>query len=1014
MSLLDFFKEVEIFSCFSDQELQILADSHSQKTFEFGEIILESGQTCDSLYLIRTGRARLFISEKGKEKSLGLCKAGDTFSESILLKEGTAGYSVRSSGKTELLIFPRQLLVDLLEKNKKASRFVHQYMALKAVGGIVAEFFNLKKNKVEREEYEEIIQSIGAKRVRAGKEILKQDSGEDRRLYIVRSGQVDIIRSEGDERYQIRSLTKGEVFGEKSCIDYSVQPASAVAASDCLLIIIPQPTVQLILQQNATIRKILEERIAFFDKELERQKKVASWQGVKSLVSSAGSAGIGGKIIKRFGLVEQAEEMDCGAACLAMVCKHHKIPMTLGKLREMANVTSEGATMESLAQVGESLGFATKGVRCTYGSLQGFDLPFVAHWEGYHYIVVYGISKSHIWVADPGAGFRKMSVAEFEQGWTGNCLLFQPTENMAELEPLQSPWKRFIGYLKPMKRILRDLFLAALIMQLLGLVAPIIIQNVLDKVVVHQNYSLLNMMIMGLGIAMVFSQLTELVSAYLANFLTRKMDFTMMAHFLKHVLSLPVDFFAKRKTGDIIARFQENETIRSFMTESSIGTVLNAFMVVVYMVVLFKYSVSLTFVLIGFLIPLILITLLATPKYKKYARDTFYAQTDSEAFLMETLGGAESVKAMSVERTMRMKWEKKYTKALDIQFRSEMFTSIINGASELLKAAASIAILWFGARMVLNNEFTIGQMMAYNALVGAAMTPVLGLVGVWDEFQEALVSMERLGDVLDLEPEQKKSETSSRVILPDLDGDIRCEDLYFRYGEKSGYILENISMTIHEGSTVAIVGPSGSGKTTLAKLLVGLYRATEGKISVCDYDMESVDLEYYRRHIGYVMQNNLLFAGTVSENIAMGATDADQRRVMQAAKLADAHGFITNLPIGYEQVVGERGVGLSGGQIQRICIARALYNEPKFLIFDEATSALDGESEHHIQSNMEQILANRTAVIIAHRLSTVMNADQIFVLYDGRIVEKGVHSELVDARGMYYQLFQKQISASDS
>jgi len=1011
MSLLNFFKEVEIFSCFNDQELQSLEDSCQKQTVEFGEIILESGQQSDGLYLILNGRARLFISENGKEKSLGLCKVGDTFFEASLLQDSLTEYSVRSSGTTELLIFPKQTVRDLLTKNEKANRFINQYVALKYLGGLVAEFFNLKKNKIEREEYEQIVRSIGAKRVRSGKTILEQDSGEDRRLYIVRSGQVRIVRKEGNQEYKLQSLGKGDVFGEKACLEYSLQPFSAIAEEDSLLIIIPQATVQLILQQNATIRTILEKRITFSDKELERQKKVASWQGTKNLLTSGARGGLGSKLIKRFALVEQAEEMDCGAACLAMICKHHKIPMTLGKLREMANVTSEGATMDSLAQVGESLGFTTKGIRGTYGSLLGFDLPFIAHWEGYHYIVVYGISKKHIWVADPGAGFRKMTLAEFEQGWTGNCLLFQATDNMVDVPQNQSPWIRFISYLKPMKRILRDLFLAALVMQLLGLVAPLIIQNILDKVVVHQNYSLLNMMIMGLGIAMLFSQLTEFLSAYLSNFLTRKMDFSMMSQFFKHVLSLPVDFFAKRKTGDIIARFQENETIRSFMTDSSIGTVLNAFMVIVYMVVLFKYSVSLTFVLIAFLVPIVILTLLATPKYKKYARESFYAQADSESFLMETLGGAESIKAMSVERNMRLKWEKKYSKALDIQFKSEVFTSAVNGFSELLKAAATITILWLGAKMVLNQEFTIGQMMAFNALVGSVMTPALGLVGVWDEFQEALVSMERLGDILELDPEQSKHETASRVILPDINGDISCEDLYFRYsGEKNNYILEGINLTIHEGSTVAIVGPSGSGKTTLAKLLVGLYKPTEGKISVCDYDMESIDLEYYRKHIGYVMQNNLLFAGTVSENIAMGAANPDQRQIIQSAKLADAHGFISNLPIGYEQVVGERGVGLSGGQIQRICIARALYHQPKFLIFDEATSALDGESEHHIQSNMQKILENRTAVIIAHRLSTVMNADQIFVLYDGRIAEQGVHKALLDQKGMYYQLFHKQVA----
>lgn len=1011
MPMADFLKNVQIFSCFNEKELEILANSSQKQSAEFGEIIIKAGQKSKGVYLVLSGRVRIFTLENGKEKSLGLCKEGETFADKSIFPDYKHEYSVRSSGNTELLIFSQDVLQRLIQQNEKAKKFINQYLALKFTGGILTDFFSINTKKIGREKYEQIVQNIGAKKVRSGKVILEQDSGSDRRLYILRSGRVSIIRNEGKKSYLIRTLKAGELFGEKACLEYTVQPADAIADTDVLLIIVPQATVQLIIQENSTIRKVLDEYSSFFDKELERQKKTESLKGVKSLLSPSDKAGFGGKIIKRFGLVEQAEEMDCGAACLAMICRHYKIPMTLGKLREMANVTTEGATMDSLGQVGESLGFTTKGVRCTYNTLLGFDLPFIAHWEGYHYIVIYGLSKSHVWVADPGAGFKKMSVAEFEQGWTGNCLLFHPTGEAREDLRSQSPWSRFFGYLVPMKKIIRDLFLAALIMQLLGLVSPIIMQNILDKVVVHQNYSLLNMMIMGLGITMVFSQLTELLSAYLSNFLTRKMDFNMMAHFCKHVLSLPVMFFAKRKTGDIIARFQENETIRRFMTESSIGTVLNAIMVLLYLIVLFQYSVSLTFVFLGFLLPVVAITLFATPKYKDYARKTFYAATESESFLMEVLGGAESIKAMAIERTMRLKWEKKYTKSLDIQFRSEMFTSVVDGISELLKAAATIVILWLGARMVLKQEFTIGQMMAYNALVGSIMTPVLGLVGVWDELQETFVSMERLGDILELEPEQQAKESTSRIILPDLDGDICCENLYFRYEENDGgYILENINMTIHQGSTVAIVGSSGSGKSTLSKLLVGLYPATEGKVTVCGYDMAALDLEYYRKNIGYVMQNNFLFAGTVAENIALGDNTPDQRQIVKSAKLADAHGFIANLPLAYEQVVGERGVGLSGGQIQRICIARALYHEPSFLIFDEATSALDGESEYNIQRNMKKILSNRTAVVIAHRLSTVMNADHIFVLYNGHIVEEGKHADLLTKKGMYYQLFYKQLA----
>jgi ATP-binding cassette subfamily B protein len=298
-------------------------------------------------------------------------------------------------------------------------------------------------------------------------------------------------------------------------------------------------------------------------------------------------------------------------------------------------------------------------------------------------------------------------------------------------------------------------------------------------------------------------------------------------------------------------------------------------------------------------------------------------------------------------------------------------------------------------------------------LMGSALAPVMGLIGLWGQLQEVAVAMERLGDVLDLEPEQKPQQIESRIVLPSLKGDIRFDNVFFRYGgNETKFVLESIRFSIEPGQLVAIVGQSGSGKTTLAKLIAGFYAPTEGTIYVDGYDMNLVEKEYYRAQLGYVMQNNLLFSGTVAENIAAGEENPDRRRVLEVAKLADAHGFISGMPLGYEQILGERGMGLSGGQAQRLCIARALYHEPRVLILDEATSALDSQSESNILRNMQDVLKGRTAVVIAHRLSTIMNADKILVLYNGSIVEEGRHAELIDRRGMYQQLVQKQMMSA--
>jgi ATP-binding cassette subfamily B protein len=380
---------------------------------------------------------------------------------------------------------------------------------------------------------------------------------------------------------------------------------------------------------------------------------------------------------------------------------------------------------------------------------------------------------------------------------------------------------------------------------------------------------------------------------------------------------------------------------------------------------------------------------------------------------METISGAETVKAMGIERSMRLKWEKKYANALDVQYRSQRFEALVGFASQMLNSATSVVILWIGASLVLSQQLTIGQLIAFNMLMGSVMSPLMGLIGIWDELHEAGVAMERLGDVLDMEPEQKPSELQSQVAIPDLQGDVRFENVYFRYGGKeTSYVLEDISFEFKSGQLVAFVGQSGSGKTTLAKLLVGFNPPTEGKILVDGYDLTQINMEYYRAQIGYVLQGNLLFSGTIAENIALGDENPDRRRVIEVAKLADAHGFVSNTPLGYEQVVGERGMGLSGGQMQRLCIARALYNDPKLLIFDEATSALDTQSESNILGSMREILKGRTAVVIAHRLSTIMTADKILVLYGGSIIEEGTHQELVDKGGMYYQLVQKQMSGA--
>jgi len=1008
----DFLASVDLFSVFTRAEIERLSEGAQSRLLAFGDTVCRAGEPAEGVFVVKSGSIRVFTEESGKEISMGVRKAGEVFAEIVMLRDYRHESSARASAKTELLCIPRDVVAPIIAGNPAARAFVAGRVAIASAGGLISQLFDLR-GKVDKSELEGFIRSVGVKQVAAGKEILQQDSREDRRLYVVRHGEVRVVRREEGTEYPLATLRQGDTFGERACLMRQEQAATVIASTDTALLVIPEKTAQFILQRNPKVREALEERMRLLDRELQRQKKIAERRKQPLMLDLKSRPELGEKVIQRFAWVQQAEEMDCGAACLAMLCKHYGINMTLGKLRELANVTTQGATLESLARTGESLGFTTRGMQCTFDSLRGFDLPMIVHWEGYHYVVVYGVSDRQVWVADPAIGFKKLSLEEFERGWSGTCLVFTPGQDMAQVAASRSPWVRFARYLVPYKKILVHLFLATFVIQMLGIVPPVIIQNILDGVIVHQNVNLLHLLIVGLIISNLFTQLMATTRAALANFMVRKLDFAMMSQFFKHTLSLPYSFFAKRKTGDIFARFQENQTIRAFLTESSVTTVLNLLMIFIYFSVMFLYNVKLTLLLIAFVVPILALTVLVTPKIKGFARESFAASTDAKAYLMEALGGVETVKGMGIERPVRLKWEKKYAKALGVSYRSQSFSILVGLAGQLLNAATTIAILWAGANLVLARELTIGQLIAFNALMGSVLSPLMGLVGLWSQLNDAAVAMERLGDVLDLEPEQKPEDLASRVVLPDLQGDIRFEGVYFRYGgNETPYVLENISLDIKPGELIAIVGRSGSGKTTLAKLLVGFYPPTEGKLMVDGYDIGVIDKEYYRAQVGYVMQSNLLFSGTIAENIASGDESPDRRRIEEVARMADVHPFIAKMPLGYEQVVGERGMGLSGGQIQRLCIARALYHDPRLLVFDEATSALDTQSESNIIANMQDILKGRTAVIIAHRLSTIMRADKILVLYEGAIVEQGRHEELVDRRGMYYQLVQKQLSAT--
>src|SRR5580698_1074676 len=438
----EFLTSVDLLSALTRADIERLAESAQSRLLAFGDTVCTAGEEAGGLFIVKSGSIRVFSADADKETSLGVRKAGEVVGEMVVLREYQHEWSARASSKTELLFIPRNVISPILAANPTARAFVASRVAVSSAGGLISHLFDLR-SKVDKSELEELTRSVGVKRVSAGQVILKQGSGEDRRLYVVRHGEVRVVRNDEGDEYKLATLRKGETFGEKACLMRQDQPAAVIAGADTTVLVIPEKVVQLILERNPKVREVLEERIRTVDKELQRQKKVAERRKPAMVLDLKSKSELGQNVIRRFAWIQQAEEMDCGAACLAMVCKHYGVGMTLGKLRELANVTTQGATLDSLARTAESIGFTTRALQCTFDTLRGFDLPFIVHWEGYHYVVVYGVSNTQVWVADPALGFRKLSVEEFERGWRGTCLTFMPRQDVAQVTASHSPWVRF-------------------------------------------------------------------------------------------------------------------------------------------------------------------------------------------------------------------------------------------------------------------------------------------------------------------------------------------------------------------------------------------------------------------------------------------------------------------------------------------------------------------------------------------------------------------------------------------
>jgi ATP-binding cassette, subfamily B, bacterial HlyB/CyaB len=710
----------------------------------------------------------------------------------------------------------------------------------------------------------------------------------------------------------------------------------------------------------------------------------------------------------RYPWIEQQSSSDCGAACLAMICRYWGKTLPIHWLRDRANVNRGGASLKSLAKAAEEIGFQSRPVRASLGKLAELNHPWIAHWEGSHYVVVYQIKGDRVIIADPAVGRRAISRKRFQEHWTGYALLLDPTERFQDVDVQQASLGRYLSALTPYRNIALQVILLSLLVQVFGLVTPLFTQLILDKIVVEKSLPTLNIFALGLLIFGIWSIGITSIRRYLLCYLSNRLDLTLISGFIRHTLKLPLKFFETRRVGDIITRVQENEKIQRFLVQQVVVAWLDFLTGFIYLGLMLYYNWQLTILVLALIPPIILFTLAATPLLRQVSRDIFKEVSDQNSTLVEMMTGVATVKAAAAENDMRWRWEDHLTSQVNAVFRGQKLGIRLEAISGLINIIGSTALLWYGANLVIKGELTIGQLVAFNMMLGYVITPIIALANVWDELQEVLISVERLNDIFEAKPEEAPQKLA--LVMPALRGSVTLEQVSFQYdSEGDSPVLQNISFEAQPGETIAIVGRSGSGKSTLINLLQGLYHPTKGRVIIDGHDLRHVSLSSLRSQLGVVPQESFLFSGTILDNISLYRSDYPLEAVVEVAKLAEAHAFIQSFPLGYNTKVGERGTALSGGQRQRIAIARALLGQPRILVLDEATSSLDSESERRFQRNLTQITRDRTTFIIAHRFSTVRNADRILVLDRGTIVEQGTHDQLIAQAGLYHHLAQQQL-----